>query len=63
MNRLIMELEKLLSEITKKELRRNPAVLTKFVEMKELLRAVKNDESSNGSPMTKFINAKILLEN
>ena len=63
MNRLIMELEKLLSEITKKELRRNPAVLTKFVEMKELLNAVKNDESSNGSPMIKFINAKFLLEN
>lgn len=63
MNKLIMELEKLLGEITKKELRRNPAVLTKFVEMKELLNAVKNDESSNGSPMIKFINAKFLLEN
>lgn len=63
MNTLIMELEKLLSEITKKELRRNPAVLTKFVEMKELLSSVKNDGPSNGSPMTKFINAKFLLEN
>lgn len=63
MNRLIMELEKLLNEITKKELRRNPAVLTKFVEMKELLSLVKNDDSSNGSPMIKFINAKFLLEN
>ncbi len=63
MNRLIMELEKLLSEITKKELRRNPAVLTKFVEMKELLNSVKNDDSSNGSPMIKFINVKFLLEN
>ena len=63
MNKLIIELEKLLSEITKKELRRNPAVLTKFVEMKELLNSVKNDDSSNGSPMIKFINAKCLLEN
>ena len=63
MNRLIMELEKLLSEITKKDLKRNPAVLTKLVEIKELLSLIKNDDSSNGSPMFKFINEKYLLEN
>ena len=63
MNRLIMELEKLLSEITKKELKRNPVVLTKFVEIKELLSLIKNGDSSNGSLMFKIINEKYLLEN
>jgi hypothetical protein len=63
MNKLIEELNRLLDEITKKELKKNSAVREKFVEMKELLNGVKNYELSNVSPMIKFINAKVLLEN
>lgn len=63
MKDLAEELEKLLGKITQTELRKNFEVKKKCKEIKELLNSIKNSELSNGSPMLKFINAKVLLEN
>lgn len=63
MKDLAEELEKLLGKITQTELRKNFVVKKKCKEIKELLNSIKNSELSNGSPMLKFINAKVLLEN
>lgn len=63
MKNLADELEKLLDKITQAELRKNFEVKKKCKEIKELLNSIKKSELSNGSPMIKFINAKVLLEN
>lgn len=63
MKNLAEELEKLLSIITQTELQKNFEVRKKCQEIKELLNSIKKSEISNGSPMLKFINAKVLLEN
>jgi len=63
MKNLAEELEKLLSKITQTELRTNFEVRKKCKEIKELLNSIKKSEISNESPMLKFINAKVLLEN
>jgi hypothetical protein len=63
MKNLAEELEKLLGRITQTELQKNFEVRKKCKEIKELLNSIKKSELSNGSPMLKFINAKVLLEN
>lgn len=57
------ELEKLLSKITQTELRNNYEVRKKCSEIKELVRCIRTYELSKSSPMLKFINANVLLEN
>lgn len=63
MGSLADELEKLISKITKTELRNNYEVRQKCSEIKELVRCIRTYELSNSSPMLNFINANVLLEN
>ncbi len=66
MDKLIAEFEELLKQITNKEFKKNRKVKSKTKELKELLKAFKNLESSKrigGNQMIKFINVKTLLEN